>query len=53
MRVRSRKSYSSEKKTLSVHEQAYYNKKLFKSNFSLNKKGEIWLWVEQSFSVGG
>ena len=38
MRARSRKSYSSEKKGLSVHEQAYYNKKSSKSRFFLNKK---------------
>ena len=32
------KSYSTKKNPLTVHEQAYYNKKI-KSTFFLNKKG--------------
>ena len=44
------KSYSTKKNPLTVHEQAYYNKKI-KSTFFLNKKGKI--WEEQSVSDGG
>ena len=44
------KSYSTKKNSVTVHEQAYYNKKI-KSTFFLNKKGQI--WEQQSVSVGG
>ena len=49
--LRNEKKLFNGKMALTIHKQAYYSKKL-KSTFSLNKKGKIWISVEQSITVG-